>query len=147
MKSHIHHEEGKSEGKFHEGLFSRNKHIDTDDDDFSNDVHEFPVRPLWLESLVEEDKVSFESNVLKPFSVNEHPKDSKKRKTKANHKHRNSKSSCPESVFPLPAFHFKIILQPRSLININTPQKAKRLLGQRGVQEEEHCDHNNNRVS
>lgn len=77
LQPHVHHEEGESECKFHEGLFSGDEHVDTDDDDLANDVHELPVGPFVMETLVKEDEIAFESDVLKPLSIDEHPYDSK----------------------------------------------------------------------
>ena len=46
----------------------------------------------------------------------------------------------------LPAGHLQIVLQSRGLVNVHTPEEADGLLGEGGVEEEEHGYDHNHRV-
>ena len=111
--------EQKSETRrhFEERVRRRNEHNNHEQQDLSDEVDEFPVKPVWSEALVQDEKVFSEFGFVELGLESGEAEDADDGNSENNEEHGEAEEAGPQSVSPFPTHKFQVKVESYFVVN------------------------------
>ncbi len=102
---------------FEERVRRRNEHNNHEQQDLSDGIDEFPVKPVWSEALVQDEKVFSEFGFVELRLESGKTKDADDRNSENNEEHGEPEEAGPQSVSPFPTHKFQVKVESHFVVN------------------------------